>query len=112
MAIGKGLIKKAGPLTGKEFRFLRLELDLSQKALGQLLDKTDQTIAGWEKSDEDVHILPDSAIRSYYSEKAAGTPIAGLLDELAALDRKHCELVIELEETENGWVCSEATECA
>ena len=50
-AIGSFLADKAAPLTGAEARFLRIEMDLSQKRLGELLGRDAQTIALWEKND-------------------------------------------------------------
>ena len=45
LAIGRWLIDQPRRLTGAEFRFLRTEMDLSQRLLGQLLGVTDQAIA-------------------------------------------------------------------
>ena len=50
LAIGRWLIGQPRELTGAEFRFLRTEMDLSQRLLGQLLGVTDQAIAKWEKA--------------------------------------------------------------
>ncbi len=35
---------------GEELRFLRIELDLSQRRLGEYLGKSDQSVALWEKT--------------------------------------------------------------
>jgi DNA-binding transcriptional regulator YiaG len=39
------LVQKTGLLTGKEFRFLRVQLGLSQEALGQLLDFSENAVS-------------------------------------------------------------------
>jgi len=101
--IAEGVVNKPAPLNGKEFRFLRMEMDLSQKAVGDLMDKTDQMIARWEKGSNAVPVLADVAIRNLYMESIGKTPIAGLLKELSHLDRQIHELKIELEETQQGW---------
>lgn len=101
--IADGVVNKPAPLNGKEFRFLRMEMDLSQKAVGDLMDKTDQMIARWEKGSNAVPVLADVAIRNLYMESIGKTPIAGLLKELSNLDRQLHELKIELEETQQGW---------
>lgn len=101
--IARGLIEKNHALTGKELRFLRTELDLSQKSLGLLFEKTDQAIAIWEKSDKPIPALADKAIRDLYMEAIGESPIAHLLDRLAKLDRRACEIELQLEETEKGW---------
>jgi DNA-binding transcriptional regulator YiaG len=45
------LIDKPGRLTGKEFRFLRAQLGLSQEALGALLDFSENAVSLWERKD-------------------------------------------------------------
>jgi len=102
-AIAKNLVLKEGSLTGREFRFLRLELDLSQKALGILMDKTDQAIAIWEKGGQSIPVLADKAIRDLYMESIQEGAISGLLAKLAGLDRQIHELELSLEDTEQGW---------
>jgi DNA-binding transcriptional regulator YiaG len=49
-AIAHDLIFNKPTLTGAEFRFLRKELELSQKALADLLGKDEQAVARWEKA--------------------------------------------------------------
>lgn len=50
-AIGEYLASAKKTLNGKEVRFLRHEMDLSQKELGKILRVTDQTVARWEKGE-------------------------------------------------------------
>lgn len=110
-AIAHSIAHKSAPLTGKEFRFLRIELDLSQKAVGDLMDKTDQMVAKWEKGENSVPRLADAAIRNYYLESIGDAPISLLLSKLAKLDRQLHEIEIKLEEIEgNGW--QEVADCA
>lgn len=101
--IAEGIVNKAGFLTGKELRFLRIELDLSQKALGDLMGKSDQMVAKWEKGESAIPILADKAVRDLYMESIGKGAIAGLLKELSQLDRQYHELKYELEETREGW---------
>ncbi|MCW7556502.1 hypothetical protein NX722_28470 [Endozoicomonas gorgoniicola] len=103
MAIAKGLVNMEAPLQAKEFRFLRIELDLSQKALGNLLDKSDQIIAMWEKGTQAIPVLADKAIRDLYMESIGEGAVAGILNKLAELDRQYHELVLNLVETGEGW---------
>ena len=49
--IARHLVNTKKTLTGKEFRFIRKNLDLTQSALGRLLGVDSQTIARREKSD-------------------------------------------------------------
>ena len=107
-AIAKALIDKAAPLTGAEFRFLRTELDLSQNAIGNLMERTDQMVAKWEKGESSVPRLADAAIRNFYVESRGKQPIAGLLQRLAELDREIHRRTIALSDTEQGWVAQDA----
>ena len=102
-AIAIGIVEKSAPMIGKEFRFLRIELDLSQKAIGDLMDKSDQMIAKWEKGDHEIPVLADAAMRNLYMESIGSSPISGLLNKLKDLDREIHELKLELEETQDGW---------
>lgn len=106
-AIACDLVAHEYPLLGREFRFLRIELNLSQKALGQLFEKTDQTIALWEKGERPIPALADKAIRDLYMESIGESPIAKLLEKLSQMDRRVCELNLQLEETDTGWQASE-----
>jgi DNA-binding transcriptional regulator YiaG len=103
-AIAKSLVHKKTPLTAKEFRFLRIELDLSQKAIAQLMGNSEQTIANWEKGKIKIPVLADKAIRDIYLESIGEGHIAGLLETLSKLDRQFHETKIrmELKELKNG----------
>lgn len=103
MAIAKNLVEKKARLSPKEFRFLRIELDLSQKVLGMTMDKTDQSIAKWEKGTQDIPLLADVAIRNLYMESIGNGPVAGILSKLAQLDREIHEMELELEAADEGW---------
>lgn len=107
--IAEGVATKRGHLTGRELRFLRVELDLSQKALGELMGKSDQSVANWEKGEVPIPVLADKAIRDMYLESIGKGPVAGLLKDLSQLDRQYHELKCELEETALGW---QLKECA
>jgi len=104
--IAKGIVEKPAPLSGKEFRFLRIEMDLSQKAMGDLMDKSDQMIAKWEKGENDIPVLADAAIRNLYMEDIGESPLVGLLKKLKDLDRQYHEAIFELEERESIWLCA------
>ncbi len=99
------VVNKAEPLNGREFRYLRIELDLSQKAIGNLMDKSEQTIANWEKGNESIPVLADKAIRDLYKESVGQTPTAGLLQKLSEVDRRYHEINIQIQllEQEHRW---------
>jgi DNA-binding transcriptional regulator YiaG len=47
--IAKHLVEHKPALTGVEFRFLRMELGLSQGKLAEVLDITEQSVSLWER---------------------------------------------------------------
>lgn len=86
-AIAKFLIRERKTLTGKEFRFLRHELALSQGRLAALLSVDEQTVARWEKGQTAVSGPADRAIRLLYADSLGGkAKVAQLLEHLAELD--------------------------
>ena len=66
-AIGEFLLEKP-KLAGDEIRFLRKELGLSQKDMGELVGTSDQTIANWEKGKTEVNRAADLCLRAHYRE--------------------------------------------
>lgn len=69
-AIAATLIQKPGSLMGQEFRFLRIEMGLTQQALGKLIRVSDQSVAAWEK--EITQKVPGSAeilVRAFAREQ-------------------------------------------
>jgi putative transcriptional regulator len=86
-AIGLHLATQRRPLSGRELRFLRIELDMSQKLLGQVLDKTDQAVAKWEKGDEHPR-ADEMVLRLLYLETIGeDSKLRPLIEDLNKLDR-------------------------
>lgn len=106
-AIGEWLARDKKTLDGREARFLRLEMGLSQVALAVLLGKDEQSIARWEKkrlSDNET-IPPDSErmIRYLYLEFIGrNTPMREFLETLANLEDVD-EGRTSFSETDSGW---------
>jgi DNA-binding transcriptional regulator YiaG len=100
-AIGRNLAHK-GHLTGGEFRFLRKELDLSQKRVASLVGKSEEAVSKWER----LGHVPNSATRlvqGIYLETIDGDiKFRQLVEELAELDRVHQEKIV-FEDTAEGW---------
>lgn len=65
------LVDKPARLSGKEFRFLRAQLGLSQEALGLLLGFTENAVSLWERKDA-VPVACDQWLRMYMLAKYAG----------------------------------------
>jgi putative transcriptional regulator len=103
-AIGDWLINQPRTLNGKEMRFLRHEMDLSQKAVGSLLGKSEQAVRRWEKGvTKPVDKTADKLLRVIYSLQMHGDiEITDLIKKLAdadQADRASCKL----EELDGRW---------
>ena len=84
--IAKTLIEKKGRLTGKEFRFLRTQLGLSQEALGAMLDFSENAVSLWERKDT-VPGACDQWLRMSVLAKLEGN--AKLADAIARTQSVH-----------------------
>lgn len=106
-AIARHLVEQPHRLTGAEFRFLRTELDMSQRVLGAILGTTDQAIAKWEKArDRPVANTPaERLMRAYVMEYLDDeSRIRTLTDRLAKLGADANESEIRLEfQTNREW---------
>jgi DNA-binding transcriptional regulator YiaG len=86
-AIGEYLCRGKKTLNGKEVRFLRHEMDLTQAELGDLLRVTDQTLARWEKGEVPLTGPADLLLRVYYlAHIAQKVDLRALAEELRARD--------------------------
>jgi putative transcriptional regulator len=104
-AIATSLVNKPTDLSGKEFRFLRIEMDMAQHTLAGILKVGEQSIRQWENGK--TKKIPGSAerlMRIYASERLLNQDgkIAIMLEELAALDH-HAMTQMCFEETQDGW---------
>lgn len=102
--IAKHLTEKPGRLSGREVRFLRQMLDMSQKRLGELLGKEAQTVALWEKA-ERVNDDVDFCVRHIYRQAAVNSrqSYVELVDYLNAQDRQEHADGMRFKETDAGW---------
>jgi DNA-binding transcriptional regulator YiaG len=69
VAIARALIGHKRRLTKEEFRFLRKELEISQRELGALLEVGEQTISLWERGQHDIPKLPEVALRALVADR-------------------------------------------
>ena len=84
--IANTLIDKPGRLTGKEFRFLRTQLGLSQEALGVMLDFSENAVSLWERKDT-VPAACDQWLRMSVLAKLEGN--TKLVDAIARTQAVH-----------------------
>jgi DNA-binding transcriptional regulator YiaG len=80
-AIAARLIRHKPNLSGAEFRFLRKELDMSQKALAEIFGKDVQSIARWEKQSR-APKMADRMLRMTYRDCVMDECFDGSLKEL------------------------------
>ncbi|EPF2603011.1 TPA: helix-turn-helix domain-containing protein [Yersinia enterocolitica] len=77
--IGKILVNRCKPLVADEIRFIRVEMNMSQKVLATLLGVDIQTVARWEKGQTSLPRTADVALRALYAESTDETSDVGHL---------------------------------
>lgn len=86
-AIGEHLCRDKKELSGKEFRFLRREMLMSQALLADLFDVKEQTVHRWETGKSPLPKAAESLIRLMHMDKVSSVRdrlkrIADLEDEI------------------------------
>ena len=100
-ALARALSNKPN-LTGAEVRFLRKEMGLSQRGLGELLGVTDQSVALWERKGR-LPRTADRLLRLIYVEHDKGNaPIVSFIQRINDLDQNDHDSIIA-EEAKGGW---------
>jgi DNA-binding transcriptional regulator YiaG len=82
------IIDSPAPMTGAEFRFLRMELDLSQRRIAELINAEEQAVRRWEKArNKPVKGSAERMMRVLFHAYSGGdAEIRHMLDKLATLD--------------------------
>lgn len=89
-------------LTGTEVRFLRKEMGLSQRGLGELLGVTEQAVSLWERKGQ-LPKTADRLLRLIYVEHDRGNaPIRSTIERINDMDAQEREQIIA-EEAKGGW---------
>lgn len=102
-AIGIYLANQKKVLSGKELRYLRKQMDLTQSDLGTLLGLSSQQVARWEKDVSEITGPADLLVRAFFIQHAGGKldlhALASSLEENASpTDARSC-----FENTARGW---------
>jgi putative transcriptional regulator len=85
-AIAKHLVRDKKRFSGKEFRFLRKQMDKTQGELGILLGVDAQTVARYEKEETAIHGSADGLLRVLYSMSTmTNNQLKNILNEIEAL---------------------------
>jgi DNA-binding transcriptional regulator YiaG len=97
------LTKKAGVLTGTEFRYIRSAgMLLSQPALGKLMGIDGQSVARWEKTGK-VPKWADKLVRLLYLAKAQGNePISLAVERVKTVERLVKQKIV-VKESRGQW---------
>jgi DNA-binding transcriptional regulator YiaG len=104
-AIAMNIIERATPLTHEEFRFLRIELNQSQKALATHFDVTEQTVARYEKNQTKIPRTADICLRYLYGEsRNKKSSLSDFLEKLASTEAEAVASDIHLKAEGNKWV--------
>jgi len=104
-AIGDSIVRRNRTMTGAEFRFLRLELDMSQRALADSLSTNEQSIAKWEKA-ADKPVSNRSAerlLRIVYANKQKDQELDRLIEIITESDQALDAEQIQLRLEADGW---------
>lgn len=103
-AIGQFLVEKADPLTASELRFLRLELDMSQRRLGALFGREEQTVSLWERGQVKIPSEVDFLVRHIFKQfKGGRQSYVELVDNLRAADHQDHLSKVCLEKENDRW---------
>lgn len=104
-AIGDSIVRQSRTMNGAEFRFLRLELDMSQRALADSLSTNEQSIAKWEKA-ADKSVSNRSAerlLRIVYANKQKDQEMSHLIEAITESDHALDADQIQLRLEADGW---------
>ena len=86
-AIGEHLATQKKELSGRELRFLRKEMDLTQSELGRFIGLSSQQVARWEKAQQPISGPAEFLLRKLYLEHIDGkASLKELVEELDSTD--------------------------
>jgi putative transcriptional regulator len=103
--IGSILVREKKHLNGREFRFLRHEINATQQVVAGLLGVDVQSVGRWERGESEIPGPAQAVIRLLYEEKINGNQaISEPLERLAGLDEQlEGSEEITLHKTPEGW---------
>lgn len=80
------LVRKRGNLTGKELRFLRVQMGLSQAGFAGMQGVSEQAVSLWERTGK-VPFANDRLTRMYYLAHVDGkTPLSKAIERLKTIE--------------------------
>lgn len=102
-AICLALVKKPGKVTGAEFRYIRSNMLLSQKSLGEMMGYGEQAVAKWEKSGR-IPKAVEYFLRSLYLARNNGSEKVCTMIETINLIERMVNTKIIIKESKSKWV--------
>jgi len=101
-AISLFIIRQESKLSGKEFRFLRKELELTQEQLAKYLGFSVLEINRWEDEKNKLNPACDRLIRLLYIEHSLGNPhVLQLMQDLQETHANNNTIRLQLKK--DGW---------
>lgn len=103
-AIARHLVNDKPKLNGHEFRFIRKEMNMTQKMLGDKIGISEQTIALWEKDKVAIQGYGDLLIRLLYKEWVGeNIQLSKLADHLNSIETQGYGSDMYFKETKSNW---------
>ncbi|CAB5162096.1 COG2944 Predicted transcriptional regulator [uncultured Caudovirales phage] len=98
------LIDLPRPLNGAELRFLRIQMDMTQRSLSAVMGEDEQALRRWEKArSKPIRGAADRLVRALYNEYVGGDgTLRSMVERLAELDQVEVA-AIHLREDQNHW---------
>ena len=81
-AIALAILRKPSSMSGKELRFLRSEIGLTQAQLADIVHKEALTVSRWERAEQPVEPNAEAVIRLYVAKKL-DLDTGAAIDEIA-----------------------------
>jgi putative transcriptional regulator len=110
-AIRAGVVGLPRDLTAKEFRFLRKEIDVSQRQLASVVGVDEQTISMWERDKSPIQKSAELLLRAWVKEHDSDKPaVREMTERLNALDREThgCDRRLEFSRKGSTWTQKKA----
>lgn len=66
--IALGIVKRKAMMSGREMRFLRSEMGMTQAELAEMIHREPLTVSRWERSESDIDANAETLLRLYAIE--------------------------------------------
>ncbi len=102
--LGSSIARSPMEMTPSEFRFLRIEMDLSQKDLAGWMRVDAQTVARWEKGETSIPGPAERLMKGIYLDFISeNSNLRDMCERLAELDQPDPHQSVRLEEINGEW---------